>query len=121
MALIQLTRQTISGKAVKGILDVPVEKDLLRCATIENNDYIIPAGDYKLDSTYSPKWKKFLPEICDVPDRAGIRIHMGTQPEHSKGCVLVSFIALSYITAFINKIKKNNSDETITLRIIDPA
>lgn len=119
MKIIQLTRLlTIDGKAVRGFLDVPVEGDSLRCATLENSDYIIPAGDYPLDMTYSPRWRKLMPEICNVPGRTGIRIHMGTQPEHSKGCVLVSFIALSYITAFINKIKKNNKDETIILRII---
>ena len=118
MKIIQLTRLlTIDGKAVRGVLDVPVEGDSLRCATLENSDYIIPAGDYPLDMTYSPRWRKMMPEICNVPGRTGIRIHMGTQPEHSKGCVLVSFIALSYITAFINKIKKNNKDETIILRI----
>ena len=118
MKIIQLTRLlTIDGKAVRGVLDVPVEGDSLRCATIENSDYIIPAGDYPLDMTYSPRWRKLMPEICNVPGRTGIRIHMGTQPEHSKGCVLVSFIALSYITAFINKTKKINKDETIILRI----
>ncbi len=119
MKIIQLTRLlTIDGKAVKGILKVPVENDILHCVTIENSDYIIPAGDYPLDMTYSPRWRKLMPEICNVPGRTGIRIHMGTQPEHSKGCVLVSFIALSYITSFINKTKKNNKDETIILRII---
>lgn len=38
----------------------------------------------------SPKFKRLLPVLEQVPGRSGIRIHRGTKPEHSKGCILVS-------------------------------
>ena len=37
----------------------------------------------------SPKFKRLLPIVQNVPQRSGIRIHRGSKPEHSTGCVLV--------------------------------
>ena len=37
----------------------------------------------------SPKFKRLLPVLEQVPGRSGIRFHRGTKPEHSKGCILV--------------------------------
>ena len=39
--------------------------------------------------TQSPRFKRLLPIVQNVPQRSGIRIHRGTMPEHSSGCVLV--------------------------------
>ena len=58
------------------------------CNTLENRDKIIPIGKYPISITYSPKFKKDLPQIY-VPNRYGIRIHSGNKPEDSIGCVLV--------------------------------
>ena len=60
------------------------------CDTLENADYIIPALIYRVQVTQSPKFRRLLPYICQVPGRSGIRVHRGTRPEHSKGCILVS-------------------------------
>jgi hypothetical protein len=60
------------------------------CDTIENADYLIPALTYHYSVTMSPKFKRLLPVLRQVPGRSGIRIHRGTKPEHSKGCILVS-------------------------------
>ena len=63
--------------------------------------------------TYSPKWKKNMLEICDVPEREGIRIHTGTIPEHSTGCVLVSNFAKSNLETtveYFNKFKDENEE-----------
>ena len=38
----------------------------------------------------SLKFKRLLPVLEQVPGRSGIRIHRGSRPEHSKGCILVS-------------------------------
>lgn len=49
----------------------------------------IPAGTYRVLWTYSPKFKRHLPEIPDVPLFEGIRIHAGNTPEDTSGCLLV--------------------------------
>jgi hypothetical protein len=40
--------------------------------------------------TQSPRFKRLLPILCQVPGRTGIRFHRGSLPEHSRGCILVS-------------------------------
>ena len=67
--------------------------------------------------TWSPRFGKNLPLIDNVPDREGIRIHLGTKPSHSTGCVLVSPFGLSAIEAFINYHKKYYEDEDIRLTV----
>lgn len=49
----------------------------------------IPAGRYRVTITYSPKFKKFMMLINDVPDFTGIRIHSGNTKEDTEGCVTV--------------------------------
>ena len=48
----------------------------------------IPAGRYRVRVTYSPKFKKKLPEILNVPGYTGIRLHGGVTAKHSLGCPL---------------------------------
>ena len=49
----------------------------------------IPPGRYNLRWTYSPHFKRNLPEVLDVPGFTGIRIHGGNDPEDTDGCILV--------------------------------
>ena len=49
----------------------------------------IPEGTYEVKLTYSPRFKKILPEILNVPNFSGIRIHCGNSSADSLGCVLV--------------------------------
>ena len=118
--VIQLIRQRTDGKAVTGTIDLPIGKDVLRIATLENADYLIPAGIYPLKMSYSAKFNKRMPEICDVPGRVGIRIHSGTKPEHSTGCILVSVFARGYVDYFIQKFEKEqDEDEQLQIEIKD--
>ena len=123
MITITLIRQKARGerreaRAVTGQISLPFDPNSpLTYDTLENADYLIPEGTYPLKNTWSPKFKKFMPEICDVPDRAGIRIHMGTRPEHSTGCVLVSFEALANIRIFIDRINKLYENEELYIHI----
>ena len=82
-------------------------------ATLENADYIIPDGTYPVSVTYSPKFKKNLPLIDKVPKRSGIRIHTGTRPEHSQGCVLVNAKDKERIIEFINQNANKNEESVI--------
>ena len=95
MATIHLKRVSQEGKAVRGSMRVN-GRDI---ATLENADYIIPVGTYPVSVTFSPRFKRMLPLVVQVPGRSGIRIHRGTKPEHSKGCVLVSAVNEQQITA----------------------
>lgn len=49
----------------------------------------IPYGTYKVVMTYSPKFKRILPEILSVPNFSNIRIHSGNTEEDSLGCIIV--------------------------------
>lgn len=49
----------------------------------------IPYGTYEVQVTYSPKFKRELPLLLDVPSFTGIRIHRGNTKEDSSGCILV--------------------------------
>ena len=48
----------------------------------------IPYGVYDVKITYSPKYKKNMPQILDVPYFTGIRIHSGNSAKDSSGCVI---------------------------------
>ena len=49
----------------------------------------IPTGTYAMRVTMSPKFKRELVEIVNVPAFSGIRIHRGNTAEDSAGCVIV--------------------------------
>ena len=119
MRTIELKRTNTYGPAVIGSMELRFGDDRVRVATLENANYIIPAGTYPLRKTWSPRFGKEMPEICDVPEREGIRIHMGTKPEHSTGCVLVSAFGLGSVTSYINNIQKYYEDEELFIRITD--
>ena len=114
--LIKLIRNQPQGKALFGQLYVDGE---YFCDTLENTDYAIPAGFYRLDVTFSPRWQVLLPILYGVwgyrngvassnsgvassssgqsystspprsTKRTGIRIHAGNTIEHTEGCILV--------------------------------
>lgn len=49
----------------------------------------IPEGRYKITLNYSPKFKRALPRLLNVPYFEGILIHRGNKPGDSSGCILV--------------------------------
>ena len=107
-AILQLRRMSQKGKAVSGAVAIPVGADTIICATLENADFIIPEGKYPVVLTMSPKFGKVLPLLENVPGRSGIRIHTGTKPEHSKGCILVTPFGKQQLTDFIHQKYMNN-------------
>ena len=119
MIQITLTRQKTSGQAVTGTMTFPLlnKKEPIVVQSLENAVYLIPEGTYKVERTWSPKFKKFLPELIDVPDRSGIRIHRGTLPDHSKGCILLDMNGMAYINVLFNQLEVFKSDETVQLTI----
>lgn len=49
----------------------------------------IPTGHYEVEITYSPKYKRMMPEIKDVKGFSGIRIHSGNTAKDTLGCLIV--------------------------------
>ena len=119
MITVTLTRKSKIGKAVNGNITFPIGEKTYSYPTIENADFIIPAGTYPLNRTWSPKFKKLLPIIEEVPEREGIRIHTGTKPEHSTGCVLVGAMAAANLDIMFNYIEKNTENENVQIEITD--
>ena len=136
MIEIILTRTRTNGKAVHGTIELPfrsgtIIEHTLAClrlvdATLpaafsvrsqKSIGFSIPEGTYPLERTWSPKFKKMLPEIKDVPDREGIRIHRGSIPEHSKGCILMDLGAMGNIDILFNQIAQDYESETTCITI----
>ncbi|SCH15635.1 Uncharacterised protein [uncultured Bacteroides sp.] len=51
----------------------------------------IPKGTYKVEVTYSPKFKQYLPILLNVKGFSGIRVHSGNTAEDTLGCLLVGY------------------------------
>lgn len=49
----------------------------------------IPAGRYRVRRTWSNRFKRYLPELMDVPMFTAVRIHGGNTELDTKGCILV--------------------------------
>ena len=84
--LIRLIRNQPKGTAITGRL---VINGRFFCNTLERKGYEIPALCYPVRVTMSPKFRRLLPIVQNVPGRSGIRFHRGTKPQHSTGCILV--------------------------------
>ncbi len=111
MEIIRLTRISREGKAVRGCLRLEGQE----IATLENADYIIPVGIYEVRVTWSPRFKRMLPLIGNVPGRSGIRFHRGTKPEHSKGCILVSAVNEQELTTKWLALQASNEPIKLTI------
>lgn len=48
----------------------------------------IPTGTYKIIISYSPRFKRQLPLLLNVPGYSGIRIHPGNTEVDTEGCLL---------------------------------
>lgn len=49
----------------------------------------IPAGTYTVILSYSNRFKKVMPEIQNVSNFTGVRIHCGNSSKDTEGCLLV--------------------------------
>ena len=131
-----------------GEITLPFGETLLKYPTLENADFIIPAGTYPLSRTWSPRFKKLLPLVENVPEREGIRIigapenfnfwgerrtretyrcdEVASQSEgFERDCILTNYACMADFNSLFNRIEKFNDlfeeDEEICICITDPA
>lgn len=111
---IRLIRNKPHGSAITGRL---VIDGRWFCDTLERVGYQILPLCYPVKVTRSPKFKRLLPLVSNVPQRSGIRFHRGTRPEHSTGCILLSKDKEIELTQLI--LQAQNSHEEIILEVTD--
>ena len=112
--LIRLIRNKPHGSAITGRLIID---GTFFCNTLERKGYQILPLCYHVAVTQSPKFKRLLPIVQNVPNRSGIRIHRGTKPEHSTGCILVPADKEKSLTSLILKAQQDH--EEIILEVTD--
>ncbi len=89
----------------------------------------IPEGTYEVKLTHSPRFKKILPEILNVPNFSGIRIHTGNSSKDTEGCIIVgtwdgekedwvgsSKIAFDKLMSLLEEATNNKEKVTITVK-----
>ena len=111
---LELIRNKPHGSAITGrlVIDGRWFSD-----TLERVGYQILPLCYPVKVTRSPKFKRLLPLVSNVPQRSGIRFHRGTLPEHSTGCILLSKDKEIELTQLI--LQAQNSHEEIILEVTD--
>lgn len=78
----------------------------------------IPFGEYRITLEYSPKFKRTLPYLNNVPHFTGILIHVGNTPKDTAGCILVGERATSGMLVN-SKIKETEITTLIKEAIIE--
>ena len=112
---IRLIRNQPQGTAITGRL---VIDGRYFCNTLERVGYQIPALCYPVRVTHSPKFRRLLPIVQNIPQRSGIRFHRGTKPQHSTGCILLPDLETE--NKFTNLLlDTQNTHEEIILEVID--
>jgi hypothetical protein len=93
----------------------------------------IPAGRYRVILTPSFRFKQILPELVNVPNFVGIRMHAGNTPADTAGCILIgggqvrtgtapvlihSRVAVDKVLEVLTPILQ--SGRTVWIEIVDP-
>ena len=131
-----LNRIFLGGSATIGELLI---NDKHLCDTLE--DRVRPEGEkvygktairegkYEIELTHSPRFKKILPEILNVPNFSAIRIHTGNSSKDTEGCIIVgtwdgekedwvgsSKIAFDKLMSLLEEATNNKEKVTITVK-----
>lgn len=80
---------TIGKLYIDGAYFCDTLEDTVRTGTKITGKTAIPAGKYKVKKTWSTRFKKTLPEVLNVPNFTGVRIHSGNTAKDTEGCLLL--------------------------------
>lgn len=83
------TEYTIGKLYIDGDYFCDTLEDTVRAGAKIAGKTAIPAGTYKVRKTMSPRFKTVLPEILNVPNFTGVRIHSGNTAKDTDGCLLL--------------------------------
>ena len=123
---------SINGKYFCDILEDTV-RDINKDGTFDCGEFkikghtAIPYGEYEIALTYSPKFKRELPLLLNVPHFEGIRIHKGNSRQDTEGCLLPGenrergkvLNSTKYEVELVDRIKKAiKNKEKVTIKII---
>lgn len=75
----------------------------------------IPTGRYGVAYTYSPRFKKHLPLLLNVPAFEGVRIHSGNTHKDTEGCILLGE------NKAVGKVLNSRKTMDEFLRVLKPA
>ena len=91
---LRLIRDTFTDKSTTGKLFVDdvfecyIMEDMVRSGPKVYGQTAIPEGLYDLTIDDSPKYKRPMMHVINVPGFAGIRIHSGNTADDSEGCLI---------------------------------
>lgn len=83
------TDYTVGRLFVDGVYQCFVLEDVVRTDEKVYGKTAIPVGEYTVLLNYSPKYKRIMPQVINVPGFEGIRIHSGNTSLDTEGCLLV--------------------------------
>ena len=81
-------KYTIGKLYIDGVAFCDTLEDAIRDVKVYG-ETAIPSGIYKVTITLSPRFRRWLPLLHDVPNFEGVRIHRGNTAEDTHGCILV--------------------------------
>lgn len=96
--IVRLERnETVTHGFVKVYDEGDPDKVLMTCHSLEprvRSEKIwgktaIPPGEYRVQFSWSNKFKGQMPYLMDVPNFSGVMIHVGNYARDTQGCILV--------------------------------
>lgn len=130
-------KYTVGNLCVDGVFFCNTLEDTVRdinkngifdCGEIKiYGETAIPYGEYEIKVTYSPKFKRELPLLLNVPCFEGIRIHRGNTHRDTLGCIIVGenkkkgmvMNSTQYEIKLVSLLKnEQNKNKKITIKII---
>lgn len=74
----------------------------------------IPTGEYEVTLSYSPKFKRIMPIVMDVPGWSGVRIHAANKATQLAGCIAPGLNRIKGMVVESTKYYYKLMDEYIT-------
>lgn len=132
--ILRLDRKRITAKSTTGELFVDNQ---FQCFTLEDvvrdikipKETAIPAGRYQVVLSFSNRFQKFLPEVLNVPNYVGVRIHSGNRADDTEGCILTGTIlgddvvgnSRAAMGALMLKLQRATKAGKVWIEITNPA